>query len=646
MTAGTALAPRLQLLLEMPPRRVRRTVFCVLALPFVIAAIVLSTRHWYPVLDMAMTELRVRDAFGRHSPLIGLPGRIGHFPEQGSHPGPLSFYVLAPFYRVVGSSAFGLLLGMIVLDLVAIAVALWIAERRGGTRFVLAVGGILAVLLHGYGMGVLTQPWNPYLPLLSWIVVLLGAWSVFLGDHAMIVVVAGFGSLCAQTHVPYVGLCAGMGGLSIAWLVVEAIRHPVKRNELQRAGARAVVLTAVLWSPVVVDQVRRTPGNLSMLSDYFRHPAQDPVGLGEGLRLVLRHLNVFRVIDASVGVAGRSGGGFMELGFDLTGSVVPGVFVLLVWFGSIAVAARMRHRSLLALDAALGAALVLATISMGRIFGKVWYYLTLWAWSITVLVLASIVWTAYAWVGSRRPHGDARDDQVEAVAPAGAPGWNTTRRWHLRRSAAVLGAIITVGTYVPLVIDGAQADVPEAHLSTTLRALVDPTASALDAGIGDATGRDGTYLVVFNDSMYFGSQAYGLVSELERRGFDAGMTSTYRVPITPRRVVAETTATAVVVLATGGYIAQWRAVAGAVEVAHVEPGADAVAESSVLDAEVRAGLTTAGLGDLVALIDTNLFGVQLDERVPANLQAKVSRLLVLGRPESVFIVPTGSPNPT
>ena len=75
-------------------------------LPLIVAVARLHGRPWHPVLDLAMTEFRVRDVFTRHTPLIGLPGRIGTFPDQGSHPGPLSFYALAPAYRLFGSSAF------------------------------------------------------------------------------------------------------------------------------------------------------------------------------------------------------------------------------------------------------------------------------------------------------------------------------------------------------------------------------------------------------------------------------------------------------------------------------------------------------------------------------------------------------------
>ena len=43
-------------------------------LPLIVAAIALRGERWYPVLDLAMTEFRVRDVGTSHTPLIGLPG--------------------------------------------------------------------------------------------------------------------------------------------------------------------------------------------------------------------------------------------------------------------------------------------------------------------------------------------------------------------------------------------------------------------------------------------------------------------------------------------------------------------------------------------------------------------------------------------
>ncbi len=617
--------------LAVPPSTVRRMVFSVLAVPFVISAIVLRSRHWNPVLDLAMTEFRVRDVLTRHSPLIGLPGRIGVFPDQGSHPGPLSFYLLSPMYRLVGSNAWGLLVGMIVLNLLAIWGALWIAQRRGGTQMVLAVAALLVVMVRGYGMVVASQPWNPYFPLLFWIVVLLAVWSVLLGDHAMVVIVAAAGSLCAQTHMPYLGLCLGMGAVCAASFARTWVRNPAHRPALRRAGTWAAVVAAVTWAPVMLDQLRHTPGNLSMLSDYFRHPPESPVGMIEGFRLVLRHLDVFRVAGGAAG-----GDGFLvQAGFRLDGSVLPGLAFIALWAGAAFVAVRMRHRMLIALDIVLAAALALATISMGRIFGKVWYYLTLWMWSVTVIMVASVCWTVYAWLGVRRT---CRLDQPENSSTA------RFDRWPLRAGIGVVIGVLGIVSVVPLIVDAATVEAPEQYLSDSLGALVGPTVEAIEAGRGAADGRTGTYLVTWNDALYFGSQGYGLVNELERRGFHVGVPNTWRVPVTRQRVIAPSTATAEVRLVTGSYIDTLVAEHPEAEkVAFFEPrDASELAEYDRLDSQLRDGLRADGLDDLLVTVDSNLFGVQLDPRVPPQLQRVVDRMLVLGQPEAVFILPIDS----
>jgi hypothetical protein len=601
-----------------PPRRVRLIVWAVLAVPFVIAAVALAARHWHPVLDLAMTELRVRDVGGSHSPLIGLPGRIGVFPDQGSHPGPLSFYLLAPTYRVLGATAWSLLVGAIVVNIVAIGLSLWIAERRGGSSLTIAVGGLIAVLVVGYGFEVLTQPWNPYLPLLSWLVVLLATWSVLDGDHAMLVVVTGVASLCAQTHLPYLGMGLGMGALCLVVMVIDWVRHPVQRQQIARWAAWSALLAAVLWLPVLIDQVTNTPGNLSMLQQYFRHPPESPVGGGEGIRLSLRHLDVTRVLREAA-----HGDGFLtSAGFHLDGSVLPGAVVLLLWAGAAVLAWRSGHRLLRSLHVVIGWSFVLGVVSMSRIFGKVWYYLTLWAWTTTVLMVAATVWTISALVMQRR--GDSR------AAPRLAIGG----------VVAALGMVSLALAFVAAV----RVPAPEQHLSDTLGHLVGPTVEALDRGDGDADGRDGRYLVTWNDARNFGSQGYGLVVALERAGFDVGVPDTWRVPVTSHRVLDAAEATAELRFATGAFIDEVGALPGAVEVVEYDPRSPAeVAEYDRLTAAVTEALVSDGADDLVPLLDTNLFGVQLDPRVPPEVQRMVDRMLQLGGPTAVFIVPAGSP---
>ena len=54
-------------------------------------------------------------------------------------------------------------------------------------------------------------------------------------------------------------------------------------------------------------------------------------------------------------------------------------------------------------------------------------------------------------------------------------------------------------------------------------------------------------------------------------------------------------------------------------------------------------LDPAGQAELLSLIGTNLFGLQLDPRVSPELQRVVNRMLELGQPEAVFVSPVVSP---
>ena len=71
----------------------------------------------------------------------------------------------------------------------------------------------------------------------------------------------------------------------------------------------------------------------------------------------------------------------------------PAVVLLAAWLVSVYGAFRLRMRTLLLLDAVIGTALVLGVISTARIFGTVWFYLLLWAVSLSALMLLTIGWT-------------------------------------------------------------------------------------------------------------------------------------------------------------------------------------------------------------------------------------------------------------
>jgi hypothetical protein len=148
---------------------------------------------------------------------------------------------------------------------------------------------------------------------------------------------------------------------------------------------------------------------------------------------------------------------------------------------------------------------------------------------------------------------------------------------------------------------------------------------------------------VWRDTAFFGSQGYGLLNELDRRGFHVGAAPYFYTTATPHRVVDPNTATAEVIFATGGYVDQFRATPGAVQVAFTDPrSAVQKVRYDSLRSEVAKRLEAQGLGELVPTMDLNLFGVQLDQRVPRNINVLIDQMLQLGQPTAVFIAPAGT----
>ena len=67
--------------------------------------------------------------------------------------------------------------------------------------------------MRAYGSVTLTEPWNPYLPVMWWFLFLIAVWSVLCDDMVAFPVAVFAGSFCMETHISYLGL---VGGLSLA----------------------------------------------------------------------------------------------------------------------------------------------------------------------------------------------------------------------------------------------------------------------------------------------------------------------------------------------------------------------------------------------------------------------------------------------
>lgn len=582
------------------------TVAC--AIPFVVALIVLAEPTWYPTLDIAHTSLRVRDVFSSDPPLIGLPGRIGSLGQQGSHPGPLSFWALAPLAKLWGGSTWALQAATASLNLIAAFLALWMARRRGGTGVLLGVGAGLVLLLAFFGPDILTLPWNPYLPVVWWFTFLVAVWSAWCEDWAALPILVFAGSFCLQTHISYAGLGTALTGLTLLWVIWCLWRQwqdrDARRSLVAWLGV-SVGLGVILWLPPVIQQLTSDHGNLSILYGHFTDPPEEAVGLRTGLRILLVHLNPWRLV---------TGADAMQ------GATVPGALFALVWLGAAVVAWRSKVRALIRLDLVVAVALVLAFISASRIFGFLWFYLVLWTWSITILMLVGVGWAIAVSIARREPDGPRR-----TLATVGA----------------VAVSVILVAALASFVAESAQAEPPDGAASEMLRKLV-PTASArLASGDEPGGGRDGKYWISWTDPYSLGGPGFGLVDALDRRGFDVGVAPLYENSMTRGRSFPRSAATGEVHLAVGERaIAEWRAKPKAVQIASEQPTAADQAEYRRLRARAIEQLRSAGLASQVPLIDGNLFMATVDQGMPQDARRTLERMLHFRQPAAIFVEPT------
>ena len=588
--------------------------------PLVVAGIVLLWRPWVPVLDMAMTEFRVRDVGGRYTPLVGLPGRIGDFPDQGSHPGPWSFYLVAPFYRLAGSTAWGMELASIVINAVCVAVIVALGRRRWGWAGAAVFAALAAVAVRGYGLTVLTHPWNPYFPVLLWIVALVAAWFVLMGDSWMAPLATVTSVIAAQTHVPYLVSAIALNALVVGWL---GWRAWSSRRSGDGGPIRPLLVTlgaaGVLWLPPFAEQLRegRADGNIAKLVRHFAtEQPDDPIGLGSAARLVFQHFDLVSIVadlftrdDAFVHRAGQVDG------FDVVGFVT-----VVCWVAAAAWAIRRRHRDLMTLHAVSAVAVVVGWVSISRIFGKVWFYLTLWMSGAVLLATLAMLWTAWLVGRERWAH--------RAPSP---------------RQVALAGLAITGVVTVCSLVAAIGHQVPEDDLAEDVRLIMPAVTAALDAHEGAATGTDGSYVVFWQESVVPGAQGYALMNELERRGYRVGVHPTWRVPATEHRVRVDGEYDAEVHLVSGAWIDEWRTRDGYVEVIEYDDRTDAERDRfDELERRVIDRLTEIDRPELLSVVDTNIFGASLTPGLPDDIVADLGEMLQLGEPVAVFIAPPGS----
>ncbi len=573
-------------------------------IPVVVALVALLSREtWYPTGDMAQAELHMRSLWS-HPPLVGAAGRIASDAGvQGSHPGPSLWVALFPVYALLGRSSAALMISAVVVHGTFIFVALWMARRFAGVSLMLPLALGYAALVRSSGPGFFTEPWNPWFAVFPFAIFLLAIWAALERTPRWGALAIVAGSHCIQCHVGYLVIIAGLCAVAAAVLLWRAVRAHAVRTLVSPFAASAGLL-GLVWLPPLIDQATRTPGNALILLQHFASPTETFLGTSMAIRIFLSELNV--------------------LGPWLTGpalierNTLVGIPTIIAWAATAWFAWRARRWNLIRLHAVLAAAVALGGASLLRIFGSYQEYTIRWFWVLTVLILAACA--AAAW---------------QLASPA--------RRQLLSTPLfATWGALALAMCLLGTVQFAQRASVTGEQDSAVVAALTPRVQAALSS--------EQRYLIRWHDPVGLGATPFGLLLELERRGYAIGVDQQFAAAALPHRVFAEPTTQAVLWVVLGARIEQFRSNPAFREVADADLRSDQQqARSGELSALLQRRFAEIGQPELFDRLDAQYGAAGLlfiQPPLPTDIAAAVSEFVALRVPAAVFLAPPGTPEPS
>ncbi|MCU1371714.1 MAG: hypothetical protein JWO77_2908 [Ilumatobacteraceae bacterium] len=537
----------------------------VVAVPILVLIAALAQRTWYPTGDQAQAELRMLSLPG-HPPLVGAAGRIADEQvRQGNHPGPLMFWVTWPAYKLLGSSSWAFEAATALVNVAWLTLSVWLVKRRAGLGACAWFGGIALVLIGGFGLDALSQPWNPWVALLPFAVLLLSTWGAIEGDRWSPVLAVAAGSYALQGHVGYLPLVLPLVGIALVAPLTRWWRSPkapapgadadvdvdvgAGADDRSTPAGRpraitwalpmgvAVVVALLAWSGPLWDLLTNDPSNVSKIIANFSSPSDPPIGLKAGIEAVFQTTGPF--------------GSWVWGGAAVEGSAWPGKLFLLAWaVVAVLVTIRGERPALSRFNALLAGTLLVATFAVSRIFGSLYLYTFRWIVVIVALQLFTLGWG------------------LATLVPKPSP--ILQRRL---AGAAVIALVVLSGVTAVRI---SRQEIPYDQSWRSEQALAPVVASKLDPGT--------RYLVTWDDPAYLGGLGFGLILDLERRGFDVGGQPQYDAAIEPHRVMCSGDFDQVIIVVTGeNTIERYRQREGLTEVAATDPREDPEAWDETAD---------------------------------------------------------------
>jgi hypothetical protein len=263
-----------------------------------------------------------------------------------------------------------------------------------------------------------------------------------------------------------------------------------------------VIVVVVLWAPVVVQQVFRSPGNVGTLARFFGDHGREQ-----------SYADAFHVVAAQFAavpdwIRGAATPDLFSGAVDLSGRIpVPVALLALV---AAVVLAWKTDRVGWRLNVVVLVAIVAGFLAVSRIVGGIFPYLVRWTWALGMLAWLAVAWTV---VGIWRARG------------------GDERHPDLGRAALALMVAVLVVVTAWNVADAARAGDPDPQTSATVAKFVRRIERELTTGPGVVEIRTSGI-----GSTWVGAE---LADALERRGITTRVGPDLEFAYGPDRVVGD-----------------------------------------------------------------------------------------------------------
>ncbi|QYG94001.1 hypothetical protein HC251_17200 [Iamia sp. SCSIO 61187] len=445
---------------------------------------------YLPVSDLALSEMLVRDV-GRHPLYEGLYSR-----DDWSHPGPLLYILLAPFYWLTGGSSIGLGLGTLAINGASVVGMGIVARRRAGTAAMVATFLAVGLLLRTLGADIWGDAWNLHVTIVPFALLGFLVWALLDGDLWVLPVAVFVTSFLAQTHVGFLPLAVPLLGVGVAGVALAAWRSddPDRWRRLVRPTAVATAVGGVLWLPPLIDIVDGPPRNLGNIVRWFRDAEGGVATVGDGLKVVSGPFGVppeWATVRQPFGTFGES--------HYLEDPVVPWLLLAVAVAGVVLWRRRPTGRPLLVV---LVTMLALGVAAVARTVGPQFEYRLLWTWVPPVVAFVVVALAGWTWL---------------------AESHRSAARWVGAAAVACVAVLALVNG-----VAGVRAGTFDEGNSDVMAAITPPVVEAVE---------DVDEPVLVTDPFQAGAwYARGLVLQLERRGIEAVVPPERRWEQSPHRI--------------------------------------------------------------------------------------------------------------